>query len=1039
MSNITRFMHLIELWEQASDAEEEIAAIEAALAIESTLLEWPFQEPREQVMGRLLIGLGDAYAQRVQGSPPDNVETAITCYEATLSVWTRESIPDAWAEVQLRLANAYAQRIHGSRAENLDKAITTYENILTLKTRDAFPHDWARTLSNLAMAYLDRISGQRADNLEKALAACQASLTVLTRDELPEEWATAQIHLGNVYLCRVSGNRADNLESAIAVYESALSIFTRSAFPASWALAQSNLGEAYRDRIHGEQADNLELALRAYEAALSVFSPDATPRDWARTMNNLALVYRRRILGDRSRNIELAIEAYEATLAVRTRDAFPQHWAQTQSNLGLAYMDRRQGKRADNVEQAIARYNAALTVLTPAAFPEDWASVHINLGSALRDRLVGNATDNRRQAIAAYKTALPIVPREAAPQRWATAQHNLGGAYFDCDDGARAENIEQAIQAYTAALTVFECRAFPRDHLRTGRRLGHALLAKRDWRGADSAYASARDAFHLLFGTGLNEDESHDLLAEAGPLFREAAFAAAEMGERWRALSLLTEGKARLMSLALRQQAMDLSPEDKQHHAALTADIRIWMQTAESATGSEGAAALQHLISLREELGILLAGNAPVASHSHDTTVPIAPHLVPEGGAILAPIVTDVGGKVFIITAATGNVDVAVVDLPELGTDGVNEFARGPADEREFAGWFGAFSIQYLPGPQYAARMGEWLAAIDALGPTLWHLVGESLYRELESLGVQQGSRIIWLPTGILGVVPIGLAQDPTSGRRLGEMYELVYVPSFDALTAAVRQVATPARDTLAAIANPTGDLAFTEIELRLVARHFDASNCSILVGGEATAEAALTSLEGKAYWHFSCHGLFDWQNAKHSALLMSGAEPLTVRRLLLADRLGRPRLVVLSACETGLNDFGRSPDEFIGLPSAFMALGAAGVLSTLWQVDDRATALLIARFYDLHMGQHLSPPAALKGAQSWLRTTPRRELVEYAMVRAAHERLDSMLAMRLEASLMRGDPENTRFPTTASATTCSPDCPFAHPYYWGAFIYTGL
>jgi CHAT domain-containing protein len=45
------------------------------------------------------------------------------------------------------------------------------------------------------------------------------------------------------------------------------------------------------------------------------------------------------------------------------------------------------------------------------------------------------------------------------------------------------------------------------------------------------------------------------------------------------------------------------------------------------------------------------------------------------------------------------------------------------------------------------------------------------------------------------------------------------------------------------------------------------------------------------------------------------------------------------------------------------MQIGAAGVLGSLWQVDDLATALLIARFYEFHFGG-LAPPAALSLAQ---------------------------------------------------------------------------
>ena len=86
----------------------------------------------------------------------------------------------------------------------------------------------------------------------------------------------------------------------------------------------------------------------------------------------------------------------------------------------------------------------------------------------------------------------------------------------------------------------------------------------------------------------------------------------------------------------------------------------------------------------------------------------------------------------------------------------------------------------------------------------------------------------------------------------------------------------------------------------------------------------------------------------------------LTVGRLQQTDSLGRPRLVVLSACETGLYDISRNADEFIGLPGAFVGLGAAGVLGTLWPVADDATALLMAKFYELHIEGAVAPSTAL-------------------------------------------------------------------------------
>jgi hypothetical protein len=78
---------------------------------------------------------------------------------------------------------------------------------------------------------------------------------------------------------------------------------------------------------------------------------------------------------------------------------------------------------------------------------------------------------------------------------------------------------------------------------------------------------------------------------------------------------------------------------------------------------------------------------------------------------------------------------------------------------------------------------------------------------------------------------------------------------------------------------------------------------------------------------------------------------PLTVGRLFDTDDLGRPRLVVLSACETGPHDIDHNPDEFVGQPGAFAALGAAGPANA----DQRGFA------QGRSVGRHVSPstPAA--------------------------------------------------------------------------------
>ena len=107
----------------------------------------------------------------------------------------------------------------------------------------------------------------------------------------------------------------------------------------------------------------------------------------------------------------------------------------------------------------------------------------------------------------------------------------------------------------------------------------------------------------------------------------------------------------------------------------------------------------------------------------------------------------------------------------------------------------------------------------------------------------------------------------------------------------------------------------------------------------------------------------------------------MTLRDLLDSDLdLSASRLAVLSACQTGIIDFRRIPDEAIGFPAGLLQAGVPGVVSTLWLVDDISTALLLARFYRHHLnrttrhwdtcvGRHWQnppfPPFVKGGAQS--------------------------------------------------------------------------
>ncbi|HEY5313408.1 MAG TPA: tetratricopeptide repeat protein, partial [Pirellulales bacterium] len=117
------------------------------------------------------------------------------------------------------------------------------------------------------------------------------------------------------------------------------------------------------------------------------------------------------------------------------------------------------------------------------------------------------------------------------------------------------------------------------------------------------------------------------------------------------------------------------------------------------------------------------------------------------------------------------------------------------------------------------------------------------------------------------------------------------------------------------------------------------------------------------------------------SGIVLAGANrPLNVDRddgILTAFEvseldLAHVEMVVLSACETGLGQ-AAGAEGVLGLQRAFQVAGARTVVSGLWKVPDRATQMLMVRFYENLWQKNLPKLAALREAQLWmLREVPK-------------------------------------------------------------------
>jgi CHAT domain-containing protein len=163
---------------------------------------------------------------------------------------------------------------------------------------------------------------------------------------------------------------------------------------------------------------------------------------------------------------------------------------------------------------------------------------------------------------------------------------------------------------------------------------------------------------------------------------------------------------------------------------------------------------------------------------------------------------------------------------------------------------------------------------------------------------------------------------------------------------------------------NISAFVAKTEVDLNI---DFDASR-------ENVTEK---NLMGFRILHFATHGLLDTAHPEFSGLVLS-----------LFDKNGKPQdgflrlnqiynlnlnsdLVVLSACQTALGKDVRG-EGLIGLTRGFMYAGAKRIVSSLWKVDDAATAEFMKHFYQNLLQKKLAPPAALRAAQMEMKQIPR-------------------------------------------------------------------
>ncbi len=317
----------------------------------------------------------------------------------------------------------------------------------------------------------------------------------------------------------------------------------------------------------------------------------------------------------------------------------------------------------------------------------------------------------------------------------------------------------------------------------------------------------------------------------------------------------------------------------------------------------------------------------------------------------------------------------------------------------------------------------EWIKKL----PNFLQSFSEILHlTEIINLIPSTCQRLIIIPHRFLHILPIH-AFPIGEDKVLQNKYTVQYAPSCQLLQR-IQQPQQNQLTPLLAIQNPTKDLIFTDLEVNIIATLFQPNQ--IIAKDNATQNTVTTQLKNSNHHchHFSCHGSFNPNKPLESALILAEQEPLTLRKIFELN-LKKSRLVVLSACETGMIDIQSISDEYIGLPSGFLFAGSQNVVSSLWTVNDLSTAFLMIKFYQilLDSNQQVSMAIALKTAQNWLRNLNREKFTSES--NKIISKLDNKKPRMAESyKKIAGQLllQNTE------------EYPFQNPYYWAAFIASG-
>jgi CHAT domain len=1057
-----------------------------ALELETILLKYfPLGTKGGEVRSLLKAAEAQTYLQLYifhTGDTRQTLEQIIqSCNEALHSL-TRERNPYEWAALHQTRGYAHINRSQGHLEENLALAIENCQKALQVFMRENRPYEWAMTHFTLSYAYSRRVTGGPTENLRLSIDHCNASLQVLTAETYPTEWRHVMSHYYTVRQELSSSNKMYPWKQEKPFVEEILKDQHAPEGSVAWANLQVSQGDALADQ---QDPASKEQAIKHYDQALSVFTFEATPLLRATTLLRRAMA--------KHRLRPPALEEIFRTNGGPFQALVGRFPSELLANVATyrRYQD-----------EAIADLEAALTVLTREDTPREWAVAHSELAAIYTAYVWGDNQEKISNHIDAAQSVFTRegTPGVWAVQQVSRGNNLL----FRSPNSLSEQEVQEVLGSFDDALAIFTQRASPVEHCQIQLRRILVLEYLERWEDVHKAFLSVREVQRDLVATAIDESNRSEAIEGVTSdhiYVRDAqALLLMEPPDPIEALIALEEGRAQSMRVALEIDSSTLQkpqlrkPDAQKRFDAFFQACQKWsahqLQTGESfapnlAAPEEYQQHRQRLQLLQSTYEEFVQTRATIRQYDDPDFMAPVPTLEGIARALAGPdealvyLVAGLylpnrfqsvkrskalpGSEPGFALIVTRNIDgsphVQALPLPALQSNAIDTLLEPVSD----AAIEGGEPAEVVPGSRReSVRLDEALETLGGLG--LNELATALLACEVR---VRKAMLVPYERMGLFPLAAVSIQVPERPVCRFGDLFdELTFVPN-----ARAAEIARSRADALEkkrqsflfggnpqplAVGTdlPSSPLPFAEDEA--VALYYFARRISgyppkdlhYLPPYEMKKEQVIAKLQTVTCAYLALHSLYRPEKARSSVLILAGTQetPEEKRTISLGEVLDGKidlhnlRLLVLSACETSIFDLRQLPNEVLGLAAGFLQAGVAGVVASLWKVDEKATYLLMTRFARFYLDSQglWSPAQALTLAQRWLREEATNAVLQdydplsssdapetkHILSEGKHSHLSALELIRKEAKERANEEPDELF--------------YADPFYWAGFVVTG-